>query len=218
MPRKPLADDPETWKEAGWGDWTLPAETPKPPPKLKPAPKPTIVPRTIVPPEPKVAPRTRVEVAPESYTRVPNDIFDKVLPELGPYEQSILLRLYRLTWGWHKDTCTVGYGTLAKACKMSIKKAQLSIASLIEKKLIERVGKENAGQKRSKRGTVYRINLPAATIAPRTMAPRTIVRDADNKERVLNKQVKEDVRCAKCETTGGFIYMEDRSVRKCNHD
>jgi hypothetical protein len=51
---------------------------------------------------------------PEQHTRIPNEIFEDILPTLRTSEQSILLRLYRLTWGFQKDTCHVKHGEARK--------------------------------------------------------------------------------------------------------
>src|ERR1700753_1459731 len=43
------------------------------------------------------APAQPVTVA--GYTRVPNDLLDRILPTLDPYDQAVLVRLYRLPRG-----------------------------------------------------------------------------------------------------------------------
>src|ERR671933_620926 len=56
---------------------------------------------------------------PEQHTRVPNELFEDLLPTLKTSEQSVLLRLYRLSWGFQKDSCHVSMGKLAKSCNLS---------------------------------------------------------------------------------------------------
>jgi hypothetical protein len=81
----------------------------------------------------------------------------------------------------------VGYGTLAKACNISIRQAQKSVERLLAAKWIERLSVEQGGAKRSERGSVYRVKLPAATIARPAIAQPAIARDATNKENTLKE-------------------------------
>src|SRR5215212_2592641 len=65
----------------------------------------------------------RPAIVSDVFTRIPNGILDRVLPTLNPYDQLVLLRLYRLSRGFGKEECTVGYQTLAVACNMSARQA-----------------------------------------------------------------------------------------------
>ena len=67
---------------------------------------------------------------PEQHTRIPNEIFEDILPTLRTSEQSILLRLYRLTWGFQKDTCHVSMGKLGKACNLSARQVTTCVQVL----------------------------------------------------------------------------------------
>lgn len=141
----------------------------------------TVAPPAIVPPQ----------VETKQYTSVPNDIFDKVLKALHVYDQAVLLRLYRLSRGYHKDTCTVGYPTLAKACNISTRQAQISVERLVAAGLIEITGSEQGGRERQARGNIYRMRLPAATPARGAIVqPATLARGATNKEYTLKETHK----------------------------
>lgn len=160
-------------------------------------------------------------IVPGQYTSVPNGIFDRVIPSLHVYDQTVLLRLFRLSRGYHSDTCKVGYGTLAKACNISIRQAQISIGRLILAGLIERLEVEGGGSVKKERGSVYRVILPAATIArPATLAQPAIARPATSKENVLKETNKQEVaaHCEKCKGTG-FYYPKglEGGVAKCDH-
>jgi hypothetical protein len=197
--------------------------------------QPTIAQGTIAPEKPLLSHGAIVAqgaiaqhaIVPEQYTRVPNGIFDSVMKTLDVYDQAILLRLYRLSRGYHKETCTVGYQTLAKACNISSRQAQKSVERLIDRGWIERLSVEQGGSKRSERGSVYKVNLPAATIAPRaTIAQPTIARGASNKEsfkKETNKGERElslDTKnCPDCQGSG-FWYPEgvEKGVAKCKHE
>lgn len=109
----------------------------------------------------------------DQFTRVPNGIWDNVLPRLKPVEQVVVMRLYRLSRGFNTDTCRVGFNTLAKACNISKSTAQVTISRLIDLGLIEVLGVEQGGTNKQERGTIYRIKLPAVTVPRKTTVPRT---------------------------------------------
>jgi hypothetical protein len=164
-------------------------------------------------------------IAPDAFCRIPNGILDRVLPTLNPYDQLILLRLYRLSKGFGKDECTVGYQTLAVACNMSARQAQISVERLILASWISRVGVEQGGQSRQGRGSVYRVNLPAAGAKERgAIAQGTIAGSADNKDKDLKEKIKRGARaqdfsrCPDCEGRG-FWWPEgfEKGVAKCKH-
>jgi hypothetical protein len=111
----------------------------------------------------KVATVDRVSSV-KGFTRVPNEILDSVLRTLSPIEQVLLLRLYRLSYGFKSETCCVGYGTLAKACNISSRQAQRSIERLVEMAWLERVGVEQGGSVRRERGSIYKLKLPIGTM------------------------------------------------------
>jgi hypothetical protein len=167
----------------------------------------------------------QLAIAPDSFLRVPNGILDRLLPTLNPYDQLILLRLYRLSHGFGKNECTVGYQTLAVACNMSTRQAQISVERLIMAGWIARVGVEQGGQSRQGRGSIYRVNLPAAGAkAGGTIARDAIAGRADNKDKELNERIKKGARaadfsnCPDCFGTGMW-YPEgyEKGVAKCKH-
>lgn len=94
-----------------------------------------------------------------------NDLSDRLVPELklNPFEQSILNRLYRLSRGWKSEECEVGMGSLARYCVMSKSQVQRSIASLIEKGLVENLGESKRG---AREGNRYKV-LPGLPAIPR---------------------------------------------------
>lgn len=196
--------------------------------------QPTVVAGAIAQPESELSHDAIVEqpaivqpaIAPDRFTVVPNDIFDKLLPNLHVYDQSVMMRLYRLSRGHHKDTCTVGYGTLAKACNISTRQAQISIERLIGLNLIKRIDVNQRAAVRQQRGSIYKVNLPAAKLAPSTKAQGTIASSAiagraNNKykdQKEIDK--REETRCDKCRETGGFLYpngIGGGGVIRCDH-
>lgn len=171
---------------------------------------------------PAIAPRA---IASDAFTRVPNGILDRVLPTLNPYDQLVLLRLYRLSRGFGKEECTVGYQTLAVACNMSARQAQISVERLTLAGWIERVDTVQGGKSRQERGSVYRVNLPAATTKERgAIAHGAIAGDATNKYKDINENIKRGAparnfsNCPDCEGRG-YWWPEgfEKGVAKCKH-
>lgn len=167
----------------------------------------------------------RPAIAPDAFTRVPNGILDRVLPTLNPYDQLVLLRLYRLSRGFGKEECTVGYQTLAIACNMSSRQAQISVERLVLAGWIERVDTVQGGKSRQERGSVYRVNLPAANTKERgAIAQGSIAGASTNKYKDINERIKRGAtardysNCPDCEGRG-YWWPEgfEKGVAKCKH-
>lgn len=110
---------------------------------------------------------------PEQHTRIPNEIFEDILPTLRTSEQSILLRLYRLTWGFQKDTCHVSMGKLGKACNLSARQVTTCVQVLEKRRLIRRMHVDLDNRNQHERGVTFQMLLPQAARA-KTSAPANI--------------------------------------------
>jgi hypothetical protein len=102
---------------------------------------------------------------PEQHTRIPNEIFEDILPTLRTSEQSILLRLYRLTWGFQKDTCHVSMGKLGKACNLSARQVTTCVQVLEKRRLIRRAHVDLDNRNQHERGVTFQMLLPQAARA-----------------------------------------------------
>ena len=115
---------------------------------------------------------------PEQHTRVPNEIFENILPTLKTSEQSILLRLYRLTWGFQKDTCHVSMGKLGKSCNLSARQVTTCIQVLEKRHLIRRIHVDLDNRNQHERGVTFQMLLPQAarakSPAPAIISPAAI--------------------------------------------
>lgn len=90
------------------------------------------------------------------YTQIPNAILDAVLPRLSLLEQAVYLRLYRLSYGFRSETCTVGFPALAKSCHCTDRAVRTAINRLEDLGLVERIGATfNAAS--GPRGNIYRV-------------------------------------------------------------
>ncbi len=102
------------------------------------------------------------------FTRVPHELLDRILPTLDTYDQSLLIRLYRLTRGFNKDTCRVSVPTLSKACNISERQIRKSIIKLEGRGFIQRIGQDFGNKDLALRGTTFKIFLSDAAPARRT--------------------------------------------------
>jgi hypothetical protein len=98
------------------------------------------------------------------WTAMPNAISDKIMPTLELSDQAVLNRLYRLTWGFHRETCKVSKDALSKACNIHPRQVPRSTQRLAARGLIEIVGHDMDNPNKLERGTIYRMLLPRATV------------------------------------------------------
>ena len=103
-----------------------------------------------------------MSVRAEQWTAYPNDISDRILRTLELSDQVVLLRLYRLTRGFHKDTCKVTADALSRACNITSRQIPRSTQRLVARGLIEVIGHDFSNTNKLERGTIYRIMLPKA--------------------------------------------------------
>jgi hypothetical protein len=113
-----------------------------------------------------------------NYHKFDNDISDILSKYQTPTEQVIYHRLYRLSYGYNRNTCRVGMGSLAKACNIgsSEKTVKRAIQGLVEKGHIAVDDKH----RNSKLGTKYRVFLPREIpdIKSQTVVESTTVKNA----------------------------------------
>ena len=119
----------------------------------------------------------------------------------------------------------MGYQTLAVACNMSARQAQISVERLVLAGWVERVDMVQGGQSRQGRGSVYRVNLPAPTTKERgAIAQGSIAGSATNKDKDINERIKRGAparnfsNCPDCEGRG-YWWPEgyEKGVAKCKH-
>src|SRR5215208_261180 len=112
---------------------------------------------------------------PEQHLRIPNEMLDRIFPTLMPSDQVVLLRLYRLTRGFHNDTIKVSMGKLAIACHLSSRQVTTCVQRLEKRKLIEKVSVDWSSKNQAERGVVIKILLPAVP-RERILAPAKLSR------------------------------------------
>ncbi len=166
--------------------------------------KPTVVESTTVNPttvknttvESTTVKNTTVDYPPESkidirnnYHKFDNDVSDILAKDQTPIEQAIYHRLYRLSYGYNKNTCQVGMGALARACNIgsSSKTVKKAIQGLIDKEHIMVLEDHQHNVK----GTKYRIFLPCEVpnIESSTVVESTIVNNTVVDATVVNNTI-----------------------------
>jgi hypothetical protein len=158
-----------------------------------------------------------------------NGVSDELIRalKLSAYEQAVLWRLIRLSHGWKRVTCTVGYAKLVEFTNISRNEIRRTLGSLIEKGLLEDMGTTPAG-------TTYRV-LPGLGV-PRqgstqqgtpyqgtggagqgTRKPAPVPRQRPNKDKE-KESLKDTAVCSRCSGTGVWYPQGfDKGVARCNH-
>ncbi len=133
---------------------------------------------------------SHVESAPaRGHLRVPNEVIYSVLPTLKPSEAIVLLRLYALSHGFQKNTCTVSLDKLASGCNLSRTQTRVCVRNLERKRLIRGLGIDNTNSQKELRGLHFEVRLPPATrteIAPHTKSASR-AETAPNKEKIIKE-------------------------------
>lgn len=176
---------------------------------------------------------TALVTHPEQYYSAPNELDDRIMPTLRPSEQVVLRRIFRLTRGFHKATCNVSVGKLARACNVSEKKAGEALNLLEDRGFIRRVDSSNKGKVNELRGLTIECLIPEAVTAKSSVSAKSSVTaphsvsavGADNKVTALKENTKKGSElalapkdCPDCQGTG-YYYPEGtaKGVKRCEH-
>ena len=125
-------------------------------PDSDPVPEPTVSDAATVSASATVPGSDRVKITSNFFT-MDNDVFDK-LPELQtPAEQLVYRYLYRIAYGWHRQTCFIGLKALSRRCNMSKNTVRAALDGLESKGHVKAL--EVINEKEMK-GTIYRVFLP----------------------------------------------------------
>jgi len=107
---------------------------------------------------------SHAEIAPvRGHLRVPNEILYNIFPSLKPSEAIVLLRLYALSHGFQKNTCTVSLDKLASGCNLSRTQTRVCVRALERKRFIKSRGIDNTNSQKDLRGLHFEVNLPPPT-------------------------------------------------------
>jgi hypothetical protein len=97
----------------------------------------------------------------EGHLRLPNIIVDHLYQLLDLQERSVYEQLYRLSHGYGKSTCRIGYPQLAVRSGMGRTATIQTVERLLKKGLIARAGTALGGRK--EQGSVYWVSAPGSS-------------------------------------------------------
>jgi hypothetical protein len=159
----------------------------------------------------------------EGHLRLPNIIIDHLYQFLDLQERSVYEQLYRLSHGYGKSTCKIGYPQLALRSGMGRTAAIQTVERLVKKGLIARVSTAIGGRK--EQGSEYWVSAPGSP------APDRPIPDSPGAEPNKIKALKENIKkggashqrkdysdCPDCRGVGMW-YPDgfENGVAKCHH-
>lgn len=159
----------------------------------------------------------------EGHLRLPNIIVDHLYQLLDLQERSVYEQLYRLSHGYGKSTCRIGYPQLAVRSGMGRTAVIQTVERLVKKGLIARVGTAIGGRK--EQGSEYWVSAPGSSVPDRPSAdspvpePNKIKALKENSKKFGSSHQKRDYSdCPDCGGVGMW-YPDgfDKGVAKCLH-
>ena len=161
---------------------------------------------------------SHAEIAPvRGHLRVPNEILYNIFPSLKPSEAIVLLRLYALSHGFQKNTCTVSLDKLASGCNLSRTQTRVCVRALERKRFIKSRGIDNTNSQKDLRGLHFEVNLPSLTRADSVPHTKSASR-AENTPNKVNTQKEntqtQDAPAASVRVGSKFTLEECRRYAK----
>lgn len=159
----------------------------------------------------------------EGHLRLPNIIIDHLYQLLDLQERSVYEQLYRLSHGYGKSTCRIGYPQLAVRSGMGRTAVIQTVERLLKKGLIARVSTAIGGRK--EQGSEYWVSAPGSSAPDSPQAgspgaePNKIKALKENgKKGGASHQKRDYSDCPDCQGVGMW-YPEgfDKGVAKCLH-
>lgn len=114
----------------------------------------TVSPDGTVPSESTVPSAGTVSKSTSGYFEIPNSVADDIAKTLDPFEWTVYFRLFRLSYGWHKNTCLVGVQTLVNATNICENQVRAILKKLQQKRLIKVIEIVNT---KTVKGTLYQV-------------------------------------------------------------
>jgi hypothetical protein len=90
-------------------------------------------------------------------SRIPHRYTDHLCRLLKPDEQAVYWQLYRLSWGWNKETCFISNPRLSERSNVPLSSMKRAVTGLIQKGLVEKTGHTNGYGK--DQGVEYRVPI-----------------------------------------------------------
>lgn len=156
----------------------------------------------------------------KGHTELPHAYTDHLARWLSADEQAVYVQLYRLSWGWGKETCFISNPRLSERSGVPETSMRRAVKKLASKGLVEKT--ERVFGSRTEQGIEYRVfPLNRLTKEDRASGKDSPSNSAPNKERILKETDQKGVdasRCPDCMGTG-FYYPsgKEKGVARCEH-
>lgn len=159
----------------------------------------------------------------EGHLRLPNIIIDHLYQLLDLQERSVYEQLYRLSHGYGKSTCRIGYPQLAVRSGMGRTAVIQTVERLLKKGLIARAGTAIGGRK--EQGSEYWVSAPGSSVpdspapgSPGTEPNKIKALKETSKKGGASHQKRDYSDCPDCRGVGMW-YPDgfDKGVAKCLH-
>lgn len=156
----------------------------------------------------------------KGHSEIPHQILDHLCRHLEPEEQVIYVQLYRLSWGFGKDTCEISNPRLSERSNVPLSTMKRKVSQLVSKGLVEKIntitgyGKDQA--------VVYRVAAPSWQLA-KSSQPRASRQPATgHNKKEDHKEIEKRADASQCPDCAGsgWWYPEGtaRGVRPgCQH-
>ena len=145
---------------------------------------------------------------------LPHRYTDHACSLLSPDEQAVYLQLYRLSWGWGKDTCFISNPRLSERSNVPETTLRRVVKKLVAKKLAEILDRKFGSQR--EQGIVYRVSKldsPSTADSPPTMDRLSAV--APNKVNTQKENTQtQDAPAASVRVGSKFTIEECRRYAK----
>jgi hypothetical protein len=146
------------------------------------------------------------------FLQIDHAVLDDFLPRLQPFEQLVYLRLYRLTVGFNRTTCTVSHAKLAEKTRLSVSTIKRTCALLEANGYIRT--RAVLGGSPSDRGCEFEMLEPVQLVGAqvreaqvrRTQASQTQVPQAQVRESDM-KYIKENIKKVPDADAPADIYL-----------
>jgi hypothetical protein len=159
----------------------------------------------------------------EGHLRLPNIIIDHLYQFLDLQERSVYEQLYRLSHGYGKSTCRIGYPQLAIRSGMGRTAVIQTVERLVKKGLIAKAGTAIGGRK--EQGSEYWVSAPGSSVpdsppagSPGAEPNKVKALKENSKKGGASHQKRDYSDCPDCRGMGMW-YPEgfEKGVAKCLH-
>jgi hypothetical protein len=156
----------------------------------------------------------------KGHTELPHAYTDHLARWLSADEQAVYVQLYRLSWGWGKDTCFISNPRLSERSGVPETSMRRAVKKLASKGLVEKT--ERVFGSRTEQGIEYRVfQLNRLSKEDRESGKDSPSNLAPNKERILKETDQKGVDASRCPDCMGtaFYYPsgKEKGVARCEH-